>query len=171
MCLSRWVCEILGITSVSQDPPLKRELSTRHREQLLIGMTPTHNWVAPKIFPGLYSYLGALSRVLGFATFPIRSIPLATICLSIDYIEVTLVALRRISRGYFARVILQVSRPGWGRTAQSLYALKLRTTIIGYEPLLVEYGSLKPLLREAYLLHSGAHISYPLLLVIWIYII
>ena len=50
---------------------------------------------------------------------------------------------------------------GRGRTTQSLYVLKLRDTIIGYEPLLVVYGSLKPLLGETYLLHSGAHISCP----------
>ena len=90
--------------------------------------------------------------------------PLAIICLSIDYIEVTLVALPRISRGYFAGVILRVSWPGWGQTAQSLYALKLRATIIGYVPLLVLYGSLNPLLGETYLLHSGAHLSIPCLL-------
>ena len=29
-----------GIISISQDPPLKRELSTRQCERLLIGMTP-----------------------------------------------------------------------------------------------------------------------------------
>ena len=101
--------KFLYIISVSQDPPLTRDLSMRQCERLLIGMTPSHNCVAPKIFPGLYSYLGALSRVLGFATLPIRSIPLATVRLSIDYIEVTLVALPRISRGYFAGVILWVS--------------------------------------------------------------
>ena len=56
---------------------------------------------------------------------------------------------------------MQVSWPGRGRTTQSLYALKLRATIIGYKTLLVMYGSLKPLLSETYLLHSGAHISYP----------
>ena len=117
-----------------------------------------------KIFLGSYSYLGALSRVSGFATLPIWSIPPATVRLSIDYIEVTLVALPRISRGYFAAVILPVSRPGWGWTAQSLYALKLRATIIGYIPLLVVYGSLKPLLGETYLLHLGAHLSSPCLL-------
>ena len=54
-----------------------------------------------------------------------------------------------------------VSRPGRGRTAQSLYALKLRATIIGYVPSLVVYGSFKPLLGETYLLHLGAHISSP----------
>ena len=75
--------------------------------------------------------MGALSRVSGFATLPIWSIPPMTVRLSIDYIEVNLVALPRISRGYFAGVILRVSRPGWGRTVQSLYALKLRATIIG----------------------------------------
>ena len=153
--------KFLGITIVSQDPPLKRELSTRQCEWLLIGMTPSHNWVAPEIFPGLYSYLGAVSRVSGFATLPIRSIPPATVLLSIDYTEVTLVALPRISRGYSARVILWVSQPGWGRTAQSLYALKLRATIIGYVPLPIVYGSLKPLSGETYLLHSGAHLSSP----------
>ena len=116
-------------------------------------------------------YLGALSRVSGFATLPIRSIPPVTVRLSIDYIVVTLVALPRLSRGYFAEVILQVSRPGWGRTTQSLYALKLRATIIGYKPQLVMYGSLKTLLGETYLLHSGAHISYPCLLAIWLYIL
>ena len=103
-------------------------------------------------------YLGALSRVSGFATLPIWSIPPATVRLSIDYIEVT---LHRISRGYFAGVILRVSRPGWGWTTQFLYALKIRATIIGYIPPLIVYGSLKPLLGETYLLHSGAHISYP----------
>ena len=78
----------------------------RQCERLLIGMTPSHNSVALKIFPGLYSYLGALSRVSGFDTLPIRSIPPATVHLSIDYIEVTLVSLPRLSRGYFAKVIL-----------------------------------------------------------------
>ena len=73
-----------------------------------------------------------------------------TVRLSIDYIEVTLVALPRLSRGYFLGVILQVSQPGRGRTAQSLYALKLRATIIGYVPLLVVYGSFKPLPGETY---------------------
>ena len=111
------MCEILGITSVSQDPPLKRDLSMRQCERLLIRMTPTHNKVAPEIFLRLYSYLGALSRVSGFATLPIRSIPPATVHLSIYYIEVTLVALPRISRGYFAGVILWVSCPGWGQIA------------------------------------------------------
>ena len=164
MCLSRWVCEILGITIVSQDPPLKRELSMRQCERLLIGMTPSHNWVVPEIFPGLYSYLGALSRVLGFATLPIRSILPVTVRLGIDYIEVTLVTLPRISRGYFASVILQVSQLGWVQTAQSLYALKLRATIMGYVPPLVVHRSLKPLLGETYLLHSGDHLSYPWLL-------
>ena len=56
--------------------------------------------------------------------------------------------------GVFAEVILQVSHPGRGRTSQSLYALNLRATIIAYEPLLVVYGILKPLLGETYLLHS-----------------
>ena len=109
----------------------------------------------------MYSYLGALSRVSGFATLPIWSISPAIVRLSIDYIEVTLVALPRISRGYYIGVILRVSQPGWGRKTQSLYVLKLRATIIGYVPLLVVYGSLKPLLGETYLLHSGAHLSYP----------
>ena len=103
--------------------------------------------------------MGALSRVSGYATLPIWSIPPATVHLSIDYIEVTLVSLPRLSRGYFAEVILQVSRPGRGRIAQSLYALKLRATIIGYATLLVVYGSFKPLLDETYMLHLGAHIS------------
>ena len=101
---------------------------------------------------------------MGFATLPIWSILPATVCLSIDYIGVTLVALTRISRGYFAGVILQVSQPGWGSTAQLLYALKLRATIIGYVPPLVVYGSLNPLLGETYLLHLGAHLSSPFLL-------
>ena len=103
-------------------------------------------------------------RVLGFATFPIWSILPATVHLSIDYIEVTLVALPRISRGYFAGVILWVFWLGWGHTAQSLYALKMRATIIGYVPPLIVYGSLKPLLGETYLIHSGAHLSIPCLL-------
>ena len=42
-----------------------------------------------------------------------------------------------------------------------VYALKLRATIIGYIPPLIVYGSLKTLLGKTYLLHSGAHISYP----------
>ena len=100
----------------------------------------------------------------GLSTLPIRLIPPATVHLRIDYIEVTLVSLPRISRGYFAGVILRVSQPGWGRTTQSLYALKLRATIIFYVPPLVVYGSLKPLLGETYLLHSGAHLSNPCLL-------
>ena len=95
------------------------------------------------------------------ATLPIWSIPPVTVLLSIDYIEVTLVALPMLSRGYFVEVILLVSYPGRGHTAQSLYALKLRVIIIGYEPPLVVYGSVKPLLGETYLLHSRAHISYP----------
>ena len=106
----------------------------------------------------MYSYLEALSRVSGFATLPIRSIQPATLRLIIDYIEVTLVALPRLSMGYFVEVILQVSWPGRGQTTQSLYVLKLRDTIIGYKPPLVVYGSLKPLLGETYLLHLGAHI-------------
>ena len=73
-------------------------------------------------------------------------------------------ALPRISRGYFVGVILWVSWPGWGQTEQFLYTLKPRATIIGYVPLLVVYGSLKPLLGETYLLHSGAHLSSPCLL-------
>ena len=132
----------------------------RQCERLMIGMTPGHNWVAPEIFPGLYSYLGALLGVWGFATLPIWSIPPATIFLSIDYIEVTLVSLPRLSRGYFAEAILQVSWLGRGQTARSLYALKLRTTIIGYEPSLFVYGILEPLLGETYVLHLGAHLSY-----------
>ena len=86
---------------------------------------------------GLYSYIGALSRVSGFATLPIQSILPMTVCMSIAYIEVNLVSLPRLSRGYFAKVILQVSRPGRGRTTQSLYVLKLRATIIGFVPPLV----------------------------------
>ena len=35
--------KFLGIISVSQDPPLTRELSTRQCDRLLIGMTPSHN--------------------------------------------------------------------------------------------------------------------------------
>ena len=92
--------KFLDIISVSQDPPLTRELSTRQCEQLLIWMTPSHNLVALEIFTGLYSYLGALLRVLGFSTLPIRSIPPTTVYPSIDYIEVTLVSLPRLSRGY-----------------------------------------------------------------------
>ena len=42
-------------------------------------------------------------RVSGFATLPIRSIPPTTVHLSIDYIEVTLVALPRISMGVLCR--------------------------------------------------------------------
>ena len=98
--------KFFGITSVSQDPPLKRELITRQCEWLLIGMTPSHNLVAPEIFPGLYSYMGTISRVLGFATLPIRSIPPVTVRLSIDYIWVTLVSLPRYRRGVLAKDIL-----------------------------------------------------------------
>ena len=54
-----------------------------------------------------------------------------------------------------------MSYPGRDQTTQSLYVLKPKATIIGYEPLLVMYRSLKPLLGETYLVHSGAHISYP----------
>ena len=117
--------------------------------------------MAPDIILGLYSYLGALLRVSGCDTLPIWSIPPVTVLLSIDYIKVTLVTLPRISRGYFAWVILWVSQSGWGRTSQSLYALKLRATIICYVPLLVVYGSLNPLLGETYLLHLEAHLSHP----------
>ena len=105
--------------------------------------------------------MGALLIVSGFNTFPIWSIPPVTVRLSIDYIEVTLVALPRILRGYFVGVIMRESQLGWGRTTQLLYALKIRATIIGYVPMLVLYGSLKPLLSETYLLHLGAHLSYP----------
>ena len=98
--------KFLYIISVSQDPPLIRELSTRQCEWLLIGMTPGHNWVTPKIFPGLYLYLGALSRVSDFDTLPILSIPPETVHLSIGYIEVTLVSLPRYHRGVLAEVIL-----------------------------------------------------------------
>ena len=70
-------------------------------------------------------------------------------------------ALPRISMGCFPGVILRVSQLGWGRTAQSLYALKLRAAIIGYVPPLVVFGSFEPLPGETYLLHSGAHISSP----------
>ena len=35
--------KFLGIISVSQDPPLTRELSMRQYEWLMIGMTPGHN--------------------------------------------------------------------------------------------------------------------------------
>ena len=101
----------------------------------------------------------ALSRVSGFATLPIWSILPAIVHLSIDYIEVTLVALPRLSMGYFTGVILQVSKPGRGRIAHSLYALKLRATIIGYVAPLVVYGSFRPLLGETHLLHLGAHLS------------
>ena len=153
--------KFLGIISISQDPPLTTELSMRQCWRLLIGMTPSHNWVAPKIFLGLYSYLGDLLRVSGFATLPIRLILPANVHLSIGYIEVTLVSLPRLSRGYFVEVILWVSWPGWGWTSQAIYVLKLRATIIGYKPLIVVYGSIKPLLGETYLLHLGAHISSP----------
>ena len=101
----------------------------------------------------MYSYLGALSRVSIFSTLPIWSILPMTIRLSINYIEVTLVSLPRLSMGYFTEVISQVSWPGRGRTTQSLYALNLRANIIGYKPHLVLYGILKPLLGETYLLH------------------
>ena len=94
-----------------------------------------------------------------------------TVHLRFDYIEVTLVALPRLSRGYFTEFILEVSWIGRGWTSQSLYVLKLRATIIGYEPLLVVYGSLKSLLGKTYLLHSEDHISYPCFLVICLYIV
>ena len=35
--------KFLCIVSVSEDPPLTRELSMRQCERLLIGMTPSHN--------------------------------------------------------------------------------------------------------------------------------
>ena len=165
MCLSRWECEIPWYNWCFSGSSSQKTVKHEAVHVVMIGMMPGCNWVAPEIFPRLYLYLGALSRVLGFATLPIRSIPPATIRLSIDYIEVTLVALPRLSRRYFAEVIRQLSRPGWGRTTQSLYALKLRGTIIGYRPPLVVYGSLMPLLGETYLLHLGAHLSYPWLLV------
>ena len=56
---------------------------------------------------------------------------------------------------------MQVYRLGRGHIAQSLYALKMRATIIGYKHPLVVHGSLEPLLGETYLLHSVAHISHP----------
>ena len=54
-----------------------------------------------------------------------------------------------------------MSQPGRGQATQSLYALKLRATIIGYVPPLVVYGSFEPLLGETYLLHLGANLSFP----------
>ena len=109
----------------------------------------------------MYSYLGALSGVSGFATLSIRSIPPTTIYLSIGYIEVTLFSLPRLSRGYFIEVILQVSWLGRGWTTEFLYELRMRATIIGYVPPLVVYGSFETLLGETYLLHLGDHISSP----------
>ena len=50
---------------------------------------------------------------------------------------------------------------------QSLYALKLRATIIGYISPLIVYGSLDPLLGKTYLLHSRDHLSSPCLACIW----
>ena len=125
----------------------------------VIDWDEPYNWVAPEIFPGSYSYLGALPGVSSFATLPIQSIPPVTVRLSIDYIEVTLVSLPRVLRGYSARVIPRVSRPGWGWIAQSLYVLKLRAIIICYLPPLVVYGSLKPLLGHicSYLYPSLFH--------------
>ena len=64
----------------------------------------------------MYSYLGDLLRVSDFATLPIWEIPPMTVYMSIDYIEVTLVALPSLSRGYFVEVILDVSWPGRGWT-------------------------------------------------------
>ena len=72
----------------------------------MIGMTLGCNQVALEIFLGLYSYLGALSRVLIIVTLLIWSIFPVTFHLRICYIEVTLVSLPRLSRGYFAEVIL-----------------------------------------------------------------
>ena len=54
-----------------------------------------------------------------------------------------------------------MSWPGRGRTQHSLYALKLRATIIGYIPPIVVYGTFESLLGETYLLHSRVHISSP----------
>ena len=72
-------------------------------------MTPGYNWVAPEIFPLLYSYLGALLRVSGFATLPIQSIPPAIVRLSKDLIGVTLVSLpgycKATCRGYYVGVL------------------------------------------------------------------
>ena len=42
--------KFLGITSVSQDPPLKRELSTRQCERLLIGMTTSTGDISRIVF-------------------------------------------------------------------------------------------------------------------------
>ena len=112
--------------------------------------------------------MGALSKVSGFATLPIRSIPPVTVLLSIDYIEVTLVALPRISRGYFAGVILQVSRPGWGRPAQSLYVLKLRATIIGFEPLLVVTRASQASPRRDIPATFGSSLIQPLFACFWL---
>ena len=99
--------KFLGIISVSHDPSLTRELSTRQCEQLLIGITPGHNLVSSEIFPGLYSYLGGLSRVLGFSTLPICLIFLLTVCLSIGYIGVTLVSIPSYLRGYLKRLLCE----------------------------------------------------------------
>ena len=69
--------------------------------------------------------------------------------------------LTQLIERVFAEVILQVSWPDRGRIPQSLYALKMRATIIRYITLLVVYGSFEPILGETYLLHSGAHKSSP----------
>ena len=53
---------------------------------------------------------------------------------------------------------MHVSRPGRGRTAQSLYALKLRATIIGYVPPLVVYGSSLSQVRHTYCIWE---LTYP----------
>ena len=139
---------------------------------IVVGISLGHFLWVPKIFLGLYSYMGAFEvfigaplgyqlcfQDLGFSSLPIWFIPrLSTWALVIlrwpyfPYLGI---------EGAFAEVILQVSWLGRGQIAQSLYVLKLRATIIGYEPLLVVYGSLKPILGETYLFHLGAHLSYP----------
>ena len=127
--------------------------------EIVIRMTLGHFVCAPDIFPGFYLYPGALSRVLGFDTLLLRSIPPVTVCLSIDYIGVTLVSLPRYQGGYLQRLLCRSLGRGW--IAHLLYTLNMRATIIVYVPPLVVYGSFEPLLGKTYLLHSGDHISCP----------
>ena len=120
----------------------------------------------PKIFPRSYSYLGAFEVPIGafelryFLPFTygrsrLRLFAWALVIVGWPYLSYLGII------GVLTEVILWVSWTGRGRTAQSLYALKLRATIIGYVPPLVVYVSLKTLLCETYLLHSGAHLSNP----------
>ena len=68
--------------------------------------------------------MGALSRVSGFATLPIQSIPPVNVHLSINYGEVTLVSSPRISRGVARVLALACANEHLLRKMDSLVAVQ-----------------------------------------------